>query len=194
MRDKVSIGNRIRMLAVINENIVLISKIVLLTILLFAGRLLFAQNEDDIIDSRPLNNISLNFLGDASIISFNYERQFLVNSSFILSNKLGFGYNEEFEFCIFGPCSAAEKYLTIPHHLTGNIGKGKHFFEFGLGGTIITGNTTQHYLLYPIVGYRILPLKSNKLNFRIFGQLPFSGIVTDDILFLPFGLNFGVSF
>ncbi|MGB4291539.1 MAG: hypothetical protein WBJ37_01485 [Bacteroidales bacterium] len=103
-------------------------KIVLLTILLFTGRALFAQNQEDIIDSRPLNNISLNLLGDVSIISINYERQILVCPTFILSNKLGLGYNEEFEFCIFGPCSPPEKYLTIPHHITGNIGRGRHFF------------------------------------------------------------------
>lgn len=151
--------------------------------------MLFAQNQEEIVDARPLNSINLNLLGDASLISINYERQFLVSPAFILSSKLGLGYN--FEFIIFGN---PEHYLTIPHHITGNIGKGRHFFEFGLGGTIINGNTTQPYILYPIVGYRILPLKSNEITFRIFGQIPFSGIETDDILFIPFGLNLGVSF
>ncbi len=173
----------------------MIRKIVLLIILLLTGRVLFAQNQEGIIKARPINNINLNLLGDASIISVNYERQIIVSSIFILSSKLGLGYNEEFQICIWGPCSTpSEKYLTIPHHITGNIGKGKHFFEFGLGGTIINGNTTQPYLLYPIFGYRILPLNSNKLNFRIFGQIPFSGTETEDILFIPFGLSLGVSF
>ncbi|SIN65308.1 hypothetical protein [Algoriphagus halophilus] len=97
-------------------------------------------------------------------------------------------------FYVFGPCSPGdEKYVTILYHITGNLGKSRHFFEFGLGGTIIGGNTTQPYLFYPIVGYRILPLKSKRLNFRVFGLIPFSGRITDDILFMPFGLNLGIS-
>jgi hypothetical protein len=182
-------------LAVINENFEIMRKIILLTILLIIGRELFSQNQEDIIDARPINNFNLNLLGDASIISINYERQFIVSPIFILSSKLGLGYNEEFQLCIFGPCSSPpEKYLTMPHHITGNFGKGRHFFEFGLGGTIINGNTTQPYLLYPIVGYRIMPLRSDKLNFRMFGLIPFSGLETDDILFIPFGYSFGISF
>lgn len=163
-------------------------------ILLLIGRLLFAQNQEDNIITRPLNNISLNLLGDASLISINYERQILVSPTFIISNKLGFGYNEEFNLCIFGGCGPPERYLTIPHHITGNIGKGRHFFEFGLGGTIVNGNTTQPYLVYPIVGYRHLPLEPKKISFRIFAQIPFSGRITDDILFIPAGLNLGISF
>lgn len=170
-------------------------KVILVLILLNTDIILFAQNQKELVNTRPLNSISLNLLGDASIISLNYERQFLVSPTFILSSKLGFGYNEEFQLCISGPCSSApEMYLTVPHHITVNIGKGRHFFEFGLGGTIINGNTTQPYLLYPIVGYRILPLRSNKINIRIFGLLPFSGLETDDILFIPFGLSIGESF
>lgn len=150
---------------------------------------LFAQDNE-----RPLNSIQLNLLGDASLISINYDKQFLISQTFILSSKFGLGYNEEFQLCIFGPCSSPEKYLTIPHHITGNIGKRKHFFEFGLGGTIISGNTNQNYFLYPIVGYRILPLNSNKVNFRVFGQIPFTGLEIEDILFIPFGLSIGISF
>ncbi|MGB4204332.1 MAG: hypothetical protein WBJ84_01800 [Bacteroidales bacterium] len=101
------------------------------------------------------------------------------------------GYNEEFQV-FFGP--PPEKYATIPHHITGNLGKGRHFFEFGIGGTIISGNTTQPYILYPIVGYRFLPLTSDKFNFRVFGQIPFTGLETDDIIFIPLGLSLGVSF
>ena len=108
---------------------------------------------------------------------------------------MGFGYNEEFQICFSGPCSSPpEKYATIPHHITGNLGQRKHFFEFGLGGTIFNGNTNQKYLIYPIVGYRIVPLASGKVNFRIFGQIPFSGLETEDIISIPFGLTLGVKF
>jgi hypothetical protein len=151
--------------------------------------MLFAQKSEEIIETRPLNSFNINLLGDASLISFNFERQYLISSTFILTSKIGLGYNKE--FLIFG--SNQEHYLTIPHHITGNIGKGKHFFEFGLGGTIISGNTTQPYLLYPIVGYRILPLKSNEINFRIFGQIPFFETHAT-IPFIPLGLSLGISF
>jgi hypothetical protein len=167
---------------------------ILIFILLSARVVLFAQETIISYDSRPLNSIYINLLGDASIISINYDKQFLISSNFILSGKLGLGYNEEFQICLEGSCPSPDKYLTIPHHITGNIGKDRHFFEFGLGGTIISGNTPQKYLLYPIVGYRILPLQSKKVNFRIFGQIPFSGLETKDILFVPFGLSLGVSF
>ncbi|WP_418262714.1 hypothetical protein [Flavobacterium faecale] len=170
-------------------------KIVLTLVIAMFAIIGFPQNHIDSTPKRPLNSIFINLLGDASIISANYEKLFFVNSSFILSGKLGLGYNEEYELCIFGSCSSStEQYLTIPHHITGNWGKGRNFFEFGLGGTIINGNTSQNYLLYPIVGYRLQPLKSNKVNFRIFGQIPFSGIETVDILFIPFGVSAGVNF
>jgi len=170
-------------------------KVTLVLILLTSGIAIFAQNKNELVYPRPFNSIDLNLLGDASIISINYDRQFLVSPSFILSGKIGLGYNQEFQLCVFGPCSSPpHKYLTITHHITGNFGKGRHFFEFGLGGTIIIGNTTQPYLLYPIIGYRFLPLRSDKLNFRIFGQIPLTGLETDDIMFLPFGLSLGISF
>ena len=174
-------------------------KLILVTLQLYTSILLYAQKQEEIINTRPLNSISLNLLGDASIVSLNYERQFLISPSFILTSKLGSGYNEEnqLSICFSGSCPPSpspERYFTIPHHITGNLGKGRHFFEFGLGGTFILGNTTQPYLLYPIVGYRILPLQSDKINFRVFSLIPFSGLYTDDIVFIPLGLNLGISF
>lgn len=164
--------------------------IFIIVILFNISTTLLSQTPSEPVDSRPLNSIYLNLLGDASAISVNYERIFLIDPNFILTCKLGLGCNEEFN--ILGP--SEQQYLTIPHHITGNLGKGRHFFEFGIGGTIISGNTRQPYILYPIVGYRILPLKSDKFNFRVFGQIPFTGLETDVIIFIPLGLSFGVSF
>lgn len=168
--------------------------VILSFILIFTRVVLFAQDAIESASSRPLNSIYINLLGDASIISFNYERIFLINKTFFISSKLGLGYNEQFQLCIWGPCSAPERYLTIPHHISLNIGNGRHFFEIGIGGTLIKDIKTQPYIFYPIVGYRIMPLKSNKINFRLFGQIPFSGLNIDNILFIPFGLSLGVSF
>lgn len=171
-------------------------KTVLAILFVVLSTILIAQNKVTSDDIRPENNISLNLLGDASIISLNYERLFLINSTFFLTGKLGLGYNEEFELSLWGTSDSepVEKYLTIPHHITGNYGKGRRCFEFGLGGTIINGNTTQHYLTYAIIGYRVQPFKSRKTNFRIFGNIRFASTNTDDILFIPFGLSFGHCF
>ena len=62
--------------------------------------------------------------------------------------------------------------MTIPHHVTANLGTSKSFFEFGIGGTMLVGETKVPYIFYPILGYRFLPLYSNKLNFRIYFQPP----------------------
>ena len=157
------------------------------------------------IENRPLNNISLNLLGDASIISINYEKQYLVGKSYILSTKFGLGYNQE--FCISfgnGSCSPVEDYLTIPHHFTANIGKRRSFFEFGLGGTILSGETSEPYILNVIIGYRFLPFHSNKFNFRIYLQPPIpikelekpvdNNFPHPDIRYIPFGVSAGISF
>ncbi|NHK29701.1 MAG: hypothetical protein FK730_00015 [Asgard group archaeon] len=164
---------------------------ILTIVFLIFGTFLFAQNRND---TRPQNNINLNLLGDASIFSVSYERIFFISSNFFLTGKLGLGYNEEFRLCLFGSCPPTEKHLTIPHHITGNLGIERHLFECGIGGTIITGNTNQNYLLYLIVGYRLQPQKPNMVTFRIFGSIPFTGFWTEDILFIPLGLSLGISF
>ena len=168
-------------------------KIITTLVFTISGLILFAQNKIDTVNIRPSNNIYLDILGDASLISINYERLFFITPYFFITGKLGIGYNQQFK-TLMGT-SPEEKYLTLPHHITGNLGKGRHFFEFGLGGTVINGKTNQHYLFYPIVGYRLQPLKSNRINFRIFGSTPFSGLNSDeDIAFTPFGICLGVSF
>jgi hypothetical protein len=173
--------------------------LLLTIILLNTNVVLFAQSPIEPVGPRPLKSIYTTLAGDATIISINYDKIFPISQILRISGKIGSGYNEEFRLCIWGGCNSPQsKYLTIPHHITGNIGKGRHLFEFGLGGTVIIGSTTQPYFIYPIVGYRILPLRSNKITFRIFGQLPFprtDGIfLADDIIFMPVGLSLGVSF
>ncbi len=144
-------------------------RIILTIILIFIGTGLFAQNNENIIGKRPTNIISLNLFGDASMVSINYEKLFIIKPTIILSGKIGFGYNEEFQLCVFGPCSSPpDQYFTITNHITGDIGKRKLFFEFGLGGTILLGNTTQEYSFYPMVGFRLLPLSILSLIFVYF--------------------------
>jgi hypothetical protein len=137
----------------------------------------------------PKNYIYFGLFGDASITSLSYERLLLFSPNCKLTGKGGVGFNQEFN--LFG--GSTSLFVTMPHHITGNFGKSRHHLEIGLGGTLIFGKTNEPYLLYPIVGYRIMPLKENKVNFRIYGSFPFSGLETDVIFFIPIGLSIGIN-
>ena len=178
-------------------NYMAMKKFILFLIIIISGKIIFAQDNDDFAVKRPVNSIYINLLGDASIISINYERILSIDSPVIWTSKLGLGYNQESQWCLWGcPTRPPYNYITIPHHITGNLGRGKRFFEFGLGGTIIIGNTTEPYIPYPIIGYRrFLQVEQKTYVFRIFIQFPFSGdILRNDIVFIPFGLSWGRSF
>ncbi|PLW98830.1 MAG: hypothetical protein C0593_04690 [Marinilabiliales bacterium] len=164
-------------------------KILFLILLATIWNVTLAQDSNNHKDTRPLVNLNLNVFGDASVFSINFERQIVLNHTLILSTKLGLGYNQEFLIFDDDP----EQYFTLPHHLTLNIGKTRHFFEVGIGGTLMPGNIFHPYVLYPIVGYRILPLRTKKINFRVFGEVPVSGYDNVNVIFVPFGLSIGIS-
>lgn len=173
----------------------------LLSLILTSTLLLNAQEPTDSMFLRPKNNVNLEVLGSASLVSLNFDRLFVVNPNLMLSGKIGVGFNQSQTFC-FGDCDKKIGLLTVPHHLTINIGKKHHFLELGVGGTLFTGyHLAQQYVLYPLIGYRGTPLKSGKGNFRIFALIPFSSknnnsllfLNKDNVLILPFGLSFGLS-
>ncbi len=166
-------------------------KNILTITLLLISFILFAQSTDD-VNVRPLNSVYLNVFGDASMFSVNYERLFLNERTFILAGKIGAGFYQEIK--IWKNQLTPPKFLSIPHHITGNIGKRQHFLELGLGGTFLTGSADNIYFLYPIFGYRLSPLKSNKYNFRIYAHIPFAGVNWDSYMFAPMGVSFGISF
>lgn len=163
-------------------------------LLIISGITLFAQNTTDSTLTRSLNSVSINLLGDASLISANYERLFPIRDNVILTGKLGLGYNEEFKLCLFGSCSPAKKYTTVPHHFTTILGNRRSYFEFGVGGTIVLGDTEENYFFYPMIGYRISSRNPKGVTFRIYVQYPISGVETEDIIFFPIGLSLGVKF
>lgn len=167
-------------------------KLILTLLVLLCGSLLWAQTGNESGDKRPVNNLNLTFLGNASLISLNYEYLHFAKPNFFMAYNLGLGYDESLNLCFWGTCSSPSSYLTLPHYVTGNIGKGRNFFEFGLGGTVILGDAQQNYYFYPIVGYRLLPLRTNKLYFRVFGQIPVTGLENMDAIFFPFGLSLGI--
>lgn len=168
-------------------------KVVLAIGFVLIGATIFAQKSEGTNYTRPQNNISTNFFGDASVISANYERLFLINSRFFLTGKLGIGYNEEYSLPIMRSNTPADQFLTFTHHITANYGEKKYFFEFGLGGTAVSGNTDMKYLLYPIVGYRYQPLIPCRVNFRIFACPPIGQYRYTKMWFVPFGASVGIT-
>lgn len=160
-------------------------------VILISYGCLLAQDSKATRSIRPINNLYLNLLGDASYVSINYERLFISTPVFFLSGKLGLGYiNDELNWFSSSPPNL---YLTVPHHITGNLGLqgGIHFLEAGLGGTFASGNNNLQYYLYPIIGYRIQPKKPNRLCFRIFISVPFWSY---SHMFIPVGVSLGVNF
>ncbi|TLX73482.1 hypothetical protein E9993_15325 [Labilibacter sediminis] len=142
-------------------------------------------------DTRPLNTTSINLLGNASLISLNYERLFKVHPKVLIGGQLGLGYNEE--FVLWG--GEAESFSTIPIQVTGNFGKNKSMLEFGIGYTII--NDLDKYtknIAYSTIGYRLQPLKAEKINFRVFVMLPITDTDNTSIIFIPIGISFGQCF
>ena len=155
----------------------------------------FSQNKPDSLPSRPLHNLSLEF-GTISLFSINYERLFIVNSKIILTGKIGFGLNTEFN--IFDQ-SPPQKYFVMPNHITALFGKRWQFFEVGIGGTFIpTGNIT-YYFIHPIIGYRMQPTRS-KIMFRPFLSYPLYSISTKELnpnpefLIIFYGISVGINF
>lgn len=145
---------------------------------------------------RPLNNAFINFLGDGSLASINYERLLPVYSDHVfITAGLGIGMNSLVTFHANGETVyTSSSFPVIPHHITGNIGSGRHFLEFGLGGTILANKSGQHYLPYLSLGYRLQPLNTNRVSARIFGSYPLQSLERFDIIYIPVGVSVGWSF
>ena len=163
---------------------------------LISGTILSAQDKAESPLDRPRNNVYFNLIGgDGSVISTYYERLFLIRSKYFLEGGLGIGYNKIDDISDSdGNPDLQFKHLTIPHHITINLGKIKSFFEIGLGGTGIIGDVNQNYYLYPIIGYRFHSYGTYKPNFRVYIGYPFYGRENADTWWLPVGFSMGVVF
>jgi hypothetical protein len=161
---------------------------------------LFAQKEEESHLDRPKKNIFLSTIGaDLTIVSINYDRLFLIKPKFFLTIGMGMGFNthlDDFEL-------QRPYHLTFPQHFTMNFGKRKSFFEFGIGGTVIFGDELHnggavYYEIYPLIGFRLHPFKSKKMNFRVYSSFPPSFIISDaeTLVFWwsPIGVSLGVIF
>lgn len=151
--------------------------------------------------SRPRNTLGINFMGDASLLSLNYERTFLHKNWLFLSAKTGVGINKEFK--LFGAYS--HLYGTAPISITANIGKHTNYFEVGIGFTVLGNDKDLFYFGYPILGYRYYPLISKRFFIRVYLEVPLISqeiinqsnskytftVLYDRVLFSPIGVHFG---
>ena len=178
------------------------SKIILTIIGFIFSIGIFAQ---DIVQENtqdlPKNGINLSAYGGFSYGAINYERFIYLESNMYLSTELGIGYGLEAPNILWASGKPLMDFITIPHHITANIGKGKHYFEFGIEGTILyTLNTNNYengfhsYTVAPMIGYRFMPLKSNKLYFKLEGSWPIHELKTGTPFYAPYGIGVGLNF
>jgi|WetSurMetagenome_2_1015567.scaffolds.fasta_scaffold00011_74 hypothetical protein len=146
----------------------------------------------------PSNGIVVNFLGDGSDISLNYERLIRFGEYFFISGSLGIGYGRQMTLNTPGSDTIlAERpaYMTIPAHISFNAGKKRHFAEAALCSTLAIGNVDPHLLYFVSAGYRFEPLRSGNLSIRIYKNW----LLNDraglrNIFFVPFGGSLGFVF
>ncbi|MBE0675895.1 MAG: hypothetical protein IH591_14655 [Bacteroidales bacterium] len=144
--------------------------------------------------SRPETSLLATFLSEASMLSLKLEKAIINGQNIFLTASAGAGYNTEVQVCLAGPCETNPRdFLTLPHHVSLCIGKGSHYLEAGIGGSLIIGNTDQHYIPYPLVGYRLHPKSAGKLLLRLFFSYPLVSEM-QDIAYFPYGLSIGMSF
>jgi hypothetical protein len=164
-----------------------------LLFILSLNSVIIAEAQENV---RPMNNVNLNLLGQASNVSVTYERLITVNEYVFISAAAGAGYGRELQLGVDSSnLNGPPRYLTFPHHLSVNIGKSRTFLEIGAGGTFIAGDVYPHYLLYPIAGFRFQPLSGGNMKVRVFGNF-FLGNHDNfrNVFFTPFGLSLGYCF
>ena len=127
--------------------------------------------------------------GNVSIISLDLEKLIYLKPFLVLGGGIGMGITGTFTPFNEEPDQA---YFTLPVHLTGNFGKGRSFAEMGFGGTLLAGGGETYYPVYPMLGYRLLPLQNRKFSFRAWFYYPF-GQELPDVLTGGFGASFGIS-
>lgn len=160
-----------------------------------------AQNKIEVLYDEPKNVVYLGILGDVSAGSFNYERLFSFRSYldangkskqvFFLSAKVGLGSADNTVSEEWNP------FITLPIHITANIGRRINFGEIGFGTTFIFDNPNKPNVAYLIAGYRRQPSKKFKFFLRVSFNVPFSLKVFargSHVLFIPIGFGFGTSF
>lgn len=143
--------------------------------------------------AKPKNTLCLN-LGSGTFVSADYERIWQKgNNNNLLIGLIGAGLGLEGKpWQLYGKVEDPERYFVSPQKVTYCIGDGNGYLEVGFGGIYVSGNTTQHYITYPILGYRFIG--KNNSTFKFYISWPSSGIKTEDLGFVPVGISIGQLF
>lgn len=149
----------------------------------------FAQSQNP---KKP-NSFLLNF-GSGTFTTVEYERD-LLGGSFhnYLLTSLGAGMGAKIDLLSnSGSFDSSQWSFVATQKISYCMGSGVHFVELGLGGNYIQISKTQPYIVYPFLGYRFIGTNNTTLKLHV--SLPFTGIHTDDLGFLPIGLGLGQFF
>jgi hypothetical protein len=122
------------------------------------------------------HSFNLNFPGNASLVSINYENRRHFSDEAYLTSSVGFGYDRVSDI---NSISGKKKYFTIPHYASITIGKKIHKVELGFGGTILTSSDDANYAYYSIIAYRLEFENHEGPSIRIFTHFPFNGYLSD---------------
>lgn len=173
-------------------------KVLLIGYLILGSLYFFAQEKENTTKSFPHNAFNINLLGDLSLVSLSYERILWADPKVFYTVKVGTGYNNNnrIDLCLIS-CSGTYlpiNYITFPHHISVNTGNGKNFFEVGLGGTLLKSTGSQEYVIYPILGYRLMGHENSNGSLRIYTHIPFSIAAKMEYRYFPIALNLGLLF
>ncbi len=157
----------------------------------------FSQ-EIKFFNQRPDRNLTLGLGGDGGVISVHHEKLNIISYNLIFATEIGLGATQDVS--IVDP---NHYYLSIPFNISACFGKRMHLFEAGLGATIHLriNDPFYEFCIYPIIGYRIQPVKPRKVMFKIYTSIPYNlnyrsyiNLKNSDVFFIPIGISIGKSF
>ncbi len=140
-------------------------------------------------DQKRAQNVYVELFGQGLLFTANYDTRFS-NRRDGLGGRVGIGYL----------ASGGDNATTVPISLNYLLGKGKHFFEVGLGATLLatSGNSDSFFFdgnTSNVIGtmsfsYRVQPV-DNGFSFRV-GLTP----IFNSDFFIPYygGLSLGYTF
>ena len=148
-------------------------------------------------NQRPKKNLFLELAGNGGLLSINHEKIHLISFKLMIVYKIGLGVTQNYSFK-----NPQNYFISLPSNLTFCFGKRRILFELGLGATVFlqVNEPFYEFSFYPIVGYRLQPLKPNKLFLKATISLPQNlgssnySISNSEILFIPIGISIGKSF
>jgi len=172
-------------------------KLLLVAYILLLSSCLLSQ-EMKFFNQRPDRNLTIGLGGDGGVVSVHYEKLNIISYNLIMATEIGLGATQDFSIS-----DPNHYYLSIPFNISACFGKRMHLFEAGLGATINLRLNDPYYdfCIYPIIGYRIQPVKSRKVMFKIYTSIPYNlnyltyiNLKNSDIYFIPIGISIGKSF